>query len=269
MDKEFAICIPTYERSDRLMGLGQHTLAYIGDSLNNNIFLFVRDKEEEAYLKVAEKYGVGLVTIPDSVDGIKGTRDEILRWAIGFDIDKLIMIDDDLRLDYKPNPKKYIRMVDGKYFNQMIYALMFHCEKDVPVVGITARQFSDSKITPYQVDTRIIQVFCLHVPTIKAEDIWFSQFDIPFMTDYAFVLTMLQKGHHNICLNKYCRDDNSQTPGGCSGVRTVELASKSAVRLSKMFPGIVTPYVKTTGTWDEPRVNVRISWKKAFKEKEN
>ncbi len=87
------------------------------------------------------------------------------------------------------------------------------------------------------------------------------------MTDYAFVLTMLQRGYHNICLNKYCRDDNTQTPGGCYSMRTVELASLSAVRLSKMFPGIAMPYVKNTGTWDEPRVNVRIAWKKAFKEK--
>jgi len=267
MDKEFAICIPSYQRAERLMGRGQHTLAYIGDALNDNIFLFVREEEYESYVPVVEKYGIGLIPISDEVDGIKGTRDDILAWAKMNKIDKLIMLDDDLRLDYKPNAKKYIRMIDGMYFNQMIYALMFHCERDIPVVGITARQFSDSKIAPYQMDTRIIQVFCLHMPTISAENIWFSQFDIPFMTDYAFVLTMLQKGYHNLCLNKYCRDDNSQTPGGCSGVRTVELASKSAVRLSKMFPGIVTPYVKTTGTWDEPRVNVRIAWKKAFKKK--
>ena len=267
MDKDFAICIPTYQRAERLMGLGQHTLAYIHWSLRDKIFLFVREIEEASYIPVVEKYGIGMILIPNDVNGIKGTRDEILVWALDGKLDKLIMIDDDLRLDYKPTCKKYIRMTDGDHFDNMIIDLLYYCSPKYPVVGITARQFSNAKTSTYYTDTRIIQVFCLDMNIITQEDIWFSQFDIPFMTDYAFVLTMLQRGYHNICLNGYCRDDNSQTPGGCYSMRTTENASLSAVRLSKMFPGIAMPYIKTTGTWDETRVNVRISWKKAFKKK--
>lgn len=267
---KYAICIPSYKRADRLLhSTGQITLAYVHPSLFDKIYLFVREAEEESYLPVAEKFGIGLITIPNDTDGIRGTRDEILRWAISEELEYCIMIDDDLRLDYKPNARKYIRMIDGEHFNHMIFDLIKYCGSKVPVVGITARQFSDEKVKDFDMDTRIIQVFCLYMPVIKKENIWFSQFSMQFMTDYAFVLTMLQHGYHNLCLNRYCRDDNSQTPGGCSEMRTVEIQNKSAVMLSALFPGIVTPYVKTTGTWkSEPRVNVRVAWRKAYHEQD-
>lgn len=265
---KFAICIPSYQRAERLLySQGQITLAYVATTLLDKTYLFVRESEEESYLPVAEKYGVGLITVPDDVNGIKGTRDCILDWAKEQELEKCIMIDDDIRLDWKPDARTYKRMIGGEYFDRMIADLLDVCRPDYPVVGITARQFSNNKTEYADFDTRIIQVFCLHMPTILKAGIRFSQFAAPFMSDYYFVLSMLQTGYHNICLNHYCRDDNTQTPGGCSSVRTVENASKSAVTLSKAFPGIVTPYVKTTGTWSENRVNVRISWKKAFRKK--
>jgi len=265
---KFAICIPSYQRAERLLySQGQITLAYVHTSLVDQTYLFVRESEEESYLPVAEKYGVGLITIPDDVNGIKGTRDCILDWAKEQELEKCIMIDDDIRLDYKPDARTYKRMLGGEYFDRMITDMLHYCGSTVPVIGITARQFSNNKIKWMDMDTRIIQVFCLHIPIIKKVGIRFSHFRAPFMSDYYFVLSMLQAGYHNLCLNRYCRDDNTQTPGGCSSMRTTKNASLSAVALSKVFPGIVTPYVKTTGTWNEPRVNVRIAWKKAFRKK--
>lgn len=269
MKTEYAILIPTYKRADRLRdSSGQHTLAYLDSSLEDRTVLIVRESEKEDYLPVCEVYDVGIHTIPDNVDGIRGTRNECLKWAKNKNIEKLIMIDDDLRLSKKPDAKTYRTFVaDLGHFQEMVDDLLDHCSSEYPVVGITARQFSNGKTEPYEENTRIIQVFCLHIPTILKEKVNFTMCpNLVFMTDYAFTLTMLQRGYKNLCLNTYCRDDNTQTPGGCAEYRDADSATKAAIALYRAFPKVVKPYVKTSGTWGAQRVNVRISWKKAYNE---
>lgn len=261
------ICIPSYKRADRLFEYNaNHTLAYMDRLSLNDTILCVRNEEVNDYLKVAEKYEckvIGLDVPPEA--GIPETRDRILEHAILMNCQKVIMIDDDLRLDVKPNARKYIRMNPEKGdFHRMVSDLTFYCTEEYPIVGITARQFSNDKTQKYEINTRIIQVYCLYIPVILTSGIHFSDAGFPFMTDYYFILSMLQAGHKNKCLNTYCRDDNAQTPGGCAETRTVENQSKSAVGLYKKFPDLVTLYQKDTGTWREPRINVRIKWRKTW-----
>jgi len=260
----YAIVIPSYKRAERLLNK-KSTLSQIDKQTMDDVYLFVREEEEEEYLKVAEHFGCGLLI--HLSDGIPKTRDEIINWANLEGIEKLIMIDDDIDIAFKPTPRKYITITneDG-YFKQMIVDLLFNCDVEYPIVGISARQFSQDK-KGIDLNTRVIQVFCLYMPIIKKENFHFTDAGFPFMTDYYFILTFLQKGYKNCCINWFTRDDDSQTPGGCSEFRTVENQSKSAVALYKKFPHLVSLYVKTTGTWKEKRVNVRIKWRKAYVEK--
>ena len=109
---DYMICIPSYKRVDRMMNK-TNTLLYLHPDCRDRTFLFVRENEELDYLKVAEHYGVGMWLIPDDVNGVVGTRDEILRTCKA---EYLRMMDDDLRLDYKPDPKTFVRMENGLNF---------------------------------------------------------------------------------------------------------------------------------------------------------
>ncbi len=263
----YMIAIPSYKRAQRLM-TKKSTLSQINvqHTTMNFTFLFVREEEEEEYLKVAEHFGCGLVTI-DVTNGIPETRDAILKYAYEHNVKKLIMIDDDIDIAYKPTPNKYITITDqDDYFNDMIDDLLVQCSPQTPIVGISARQFSQDK-KGLSFNTRVIQVFCLYLSIIKKENFHFVDAGFPYMTDYFFILTFLQKGYQNVCINWFTRDDDSQTPGGCSIKRTVKNQSESAVALYRKFPDIVSLYVKTTGTWKEDRVNVRIKWRKAYVER--
>jgi len=269
MKDDFMIGIPSYKRGKHLMD-HVNTLDHMDEWELSHTWLIVREEEEGAYIPVAEKYGCGIETICISPEcGIPQTRDEMLRIAYEIGYKKLIMIDDDLRLDYKPNSRKYIRMTGNNkiYFRAMIESMLELCESANPVVGITARQFSDTKTAVYERNSRIIQVYCWDLKTvIEKANISFSEIGIPFMTDYYVIIRLLTLGYGNIILNRWCRDDRTQIPGGCAETRTAKSQSQCALKLAKAFPSIVTPYWKTSGTWNEKRINVRVAWRKAYKQ---
>lgn len=260
MNKDFAIVIPTYKRSDILFNKA-NTLDYMEKDILDKTWLNIRIDEFEHYDKVITKYpGIGSIVYRDQF-GIPKTRDNILHDCNN---EYLIMIDDDIRFASR-NKNKYTPL-SKPGFTYMINDMISHCTSLCPIVGITARQFSNNLTEPIKENTRIIQVYCLHMPTIHKEGVKFSDADIPFMTDYYFTIKHLTLGYKNKILTEYTRDDNMQTPGGCATYRTVKLCNQSAIGLSKLFPDIVKPYYKESGTWEEKRINVRVQWKKAFNE---
>ncbi len=264
---KYAICIPSYMRAGRLMCTDTHTLASIHPSCTDHTFLFVRPTEMKEYLPVAEKYGVGLIELSPVTGNIVETRDEILKWGEEEHVEKLFMMDDDLQLFWKPDSSTFVKMTDGNHFDFMIKTMIAICDPATPIVGITPRQFSNTKTDYAEMDAKIIQVFCFHMETILDEEMSFGRFGIPFKTDYAFVLMMLQRGYHNVSLNRFCRNDVPQRPGGCSEMRSVKNDNMSARGLAKIFPDLVTPCYKMGTVWKEQRLDVRIRWKKAFREK--
>lgn len=263
--KNYIIAIPTYKRSDILIKrVGP--LQIIPADMMNNTYLFVREEELEAYLPVAEHFGCGVLPVfidPDA--GIPETRDAILEHCIGKGIEYLIMMDDDLKLavhDLTKTKANYYTM-DESMFKLMILDLLHYTDESNILTGITARQFSNVRTTTLTRNNRIIQLYCMHMPTIAAQGFHFT-YGAPFITDYYFVLSMLVKGYTNIILNEYTRDDKANAPGGCSEMRTVENQNKSAVMLYKQFPEVVRLVQKNNGTWTEPRINPIVSWKKAY-----
>ena len=268
MIDDTVIAIPSYKRADKLCSSKNTTLSYINDKLLERTYLFVRNEEYDDYVKVQKKYSNlgNLIILPEIRKHIPETRDSIIEWAINVQYEYLIMIDDDIQFAYRPYfDNHYMKQTHG-IFEQMIENLILNCNENVPLTGIVPRQFSNKFTEPIKENWRIIQVFCMHLPTILKEKLKFMDAGIDYMTDYYFTLSLLQRGYKNKVLTQYTRDDIMQSPGGCSEHRTVKNTNISAVRLHKMFPDIVKPFIKISGTWKEPRVNVRISWKKAYKE---
>ncbi len=267
MKNDFIITIPSYKRAQILLNK-PNTLDYLDDELLQKTKIVIRKNENKAYGKVFQKYiNLSAQYIKDDIGGIVETRDIILSTSIILAYKKLIMIDDDIRFAYRPEMNGHYVMQSKQMFHQMIDNMLESCTEEYPIVGITARQFSNKKIEQYSINERIIQVYCFHLPTIKETNIHFADTGIPFMTDYYFIIKMLTLGYKNLVLNRYTRDDNMQMPGGCAETRTVDLCNESALGLYKLFPTIVKPYAKSNGTWGDRRINVRVSWKKAFNEK--
>ena len=263
--KNYIIGIPSYKRSDILIKkVGP--LQIIPPDMMDNTYLFVREEEMEAYLPVAEHFGCGLLPLQLTEEqGIPETRDAILEYCGEEGIEYLIMMDDDLKLaihDLNKTKANYYTM-DHNMFHMMIMDLLGHTDEYNILTGITARQFSNVRTTPVTENNRIIQLYCMYIPTIIREGFKFT-YGAPFITDYYFVLSMLVKGYTNKVLNSYTRDDKANAPGGCSEMRTVENQNKSAVMLYKQFPEVVRLVQKNNGTWTEPRINPIVSWKKAF-----
>jgi len=171
-----------------------------------------------------------------------------------------------LRFAVRPSLESYYEDQTSREFLNMIRTVVDACSEEHPLIGITARQFSNNKNTYADENTRIIQFYCYHMPTIQKEGLRYSQAGFPYMTDYWFTLKMLTLGYKNLCFNKWTRDDNMQMKGGCSVDRTVGLVNKSAISLCKQFPNFCKPKFKTGGTWNERRIGVTVQWKKAFNE---
>ena len=270
--KDFMIGIPSYKRAQYLMNR-VNTLDHMEPWELERTLLFVREEEMDEYLPVAEKYGCGLqeLMLPfPAKAGIPETRDAIFDYAIQNNYKNLIMIDDDIDFAYKPDARKYITMTgqNRMYFRPMIETMLQSCTPEVPVVGITARQFSQAKTSVFDYNTRIIQVYCWDMSVIEQMSIQFNQIEMPFMTDYYIILRLLTLGYKNICLNRWCRDDKMQMPGGCAETRTAKVISSCALKLARTFPEIVKPYFKTGGTWGKKHIGVRVAWKKAYEQGE-
>ncbi len=267
----YKIVIPTHKRAEHLLNKkGNNTLRYIGPAMRDRTYIAIREEEEPEYLRVAERFGVGMNHLfLKEEEGIPETRDVILEEASKEGWEHLIMIDDDLKFATRSLGNKYTTFdEEGQEFGKMIMELMVQCDEGVPLVGITARQFSNDKPS-YSGNTRIIQLLCFHMPTIVSTGLTFTGSGMRYMTDYYFTLSLLQCGYRNLCLNTYTRDDIAQFPGGCSVRRTVDLYNESARKLKKHFPDLVRLEWKTGGTWKAPRITPYVSWKKAFRRSEN
>jgi len=263
--KDYMITIPTYKRAGTLLRKN-NTLDYFDEKLLKKTKIVIRNFEVYDYLPVLKKYkGLTAYCIKDDTDGIVETRDKIFDLAT--DYEKLIVIDDDIRFALRPNLDGTYRKQTQENFSTMIEKMLYYCGFNYPIVGITARQFSNTKTNETDENKRIIQVWTFHIPTIKKVGIRYSDAGTLWMTDYYITLTMLTLGYKNLVLNRYTKDDDVQMPGGCAETRTAKDHSNSARILCRLFPDLLTPTIKNTGAWKERRLNVRVSWKKAFNKK--
>lgn len=266
--KKYIIAIPTYKRSDRLIHPDRMgPLNIIPNDVMVHTCLFVREEEMESYLPVAEQFGCGLLPLClEEEQGIGETRDLILDYCVEENIEIVIMMDDDLKfaIHYYQEQKTRYSPLTPEEFREMINDLIKYTDSNNPLTGISARQFSNTKHEYLYHNAQIIQLHCIHVPTVMDNDIHFY-FGVPYFEDSYFLLRLLTSGFSNVVLNKYVRDDIPNEKGGCSVKRTAELHSKSAVALYRLFPNVMQLVQKSNGSWKDPRINGRFQWKKAYR----
>lgn len=247
------IAIPTYGRANR-----QRTWANLPQELLEYTKFVVRPEE-----LVSSRQSI---VLPKHVKDIASTRQFIVEYAAKFG-NTVIMVDDDLdfAVRRRDDPTRFTP-ADGvhliKAFEEIENILK---AGNFPHVGIACREGANRKLGTYIHDGRILRVHGFNLGCMLAERISFTPG--MYMTDFDVTLQFLEAGHHNVCLNWIVQNQpGSNTPGGCSGDRTLEKLATSAEWLHSRHPDFVTLVKKfTKSSWGgNERTDVRIAWKKAY-----
>ena len=259
MDDNIKIYIPTRGRIAT-----QTTWNSIGDWARANACL-VCPEDEMAYHM---KYGRNCLSRGD-IKGINKVRDFIMHHAIDHDIEKVIMLDDDLIFGRRasndaPNLRKTTQEEMEQLWQRMCNLLDTYIH-----VGVSPRQMNDKHfpaVTKYGM--RMNAVHGIRPYDLSIREVYYS--DVELMEAYYVTLSLFAKGQPNATIVDWTWDQRggSGQSGGCSNYRTPELQEKASHKLAELFPDFVKVVEKETKTgWDnmKRRVDVRVQWQRAFK----
>ncbi len=267
--KDAAIFVPSYRRSERIME-NMSTLDFLSDEWKSKTYLVVREEEENLYKRVAGCYGIGLRTIPkaETSAGFFGWG-HTMDWIVDTfteEFERIVTMDDDLKLAYRKDMQRGYEAQKPEHFNAML-ARLLETDRAIPLMSVTARQFSQKRTEEYRDNARISQLFSFYSPVFCSRpDLRFSRTSgMKFMTDYFFTLNTLSHGIRNRSWNRFTVDDMPDAEGGCSTFRTIEEHSAAAIELSRRFPSLVSLYEKTN--WGDNRIGVRVKWLQAYQER--
>lgn len=256
--KDLQIFIPTYGRIDK-----QITLQSIPCNLRPQTWLVVRPSEYDLFLKA--NYDCNIYVLDESVSNIKETRNEIYKKAGN----KHVVLDDDLVFFRRIATGDWrLRKIETWELNLMFYAIEQLLD-ETPYVGVASREGFNQLPTDlrYTKGKRMTRVHAYSGKLLKDNNIAFdSEFDL--MEDFEFQLRLITSGVTPLMLLNWAHNQSgSNTTGGCSSFRTLELQAYWANKLAEKYPDYVKTVEKTTKTaWGgQTRTDVQVAWEKAYK----
>ena len=233
------IVIPSRGRAEMLMKRKTHTLAYAKHS-SRPVFLVVRQKEQEEYVPVAQKYGAELVTLSNDVDTIAKTYDEITTLVNAEQT--VLFMDDDLTFAHRPSfDSSKLEKVPYEKFDHLANLLFIACKPTgVAMSGLIHRRGAQSATNVLELNRKLIAVMCCKMSIIKQFK-WDWGYNSMF--DHHMVLQMLESGYSNAQLCNYTHDDVIPERfgfGGCSSYRSNVEHSAASWALADKFPHVVS-----------------------------
>jgi TET-Associated Glycosyltransferase len=220
---------------------------------------------------------IQVVSPPDNVSGISGTRQWILTaLAPSLKEKYVLMVDDDMDFCWRPNIKQVAleTIKDGARLQHMLTLLESWLEDGYVHVGLSARQGNNRPfyqngvqgLFPWRENTRMMNAYAYNVEKLNKLDVQLGR--IQFMEDFDLTLQLLRKGYSNIVSYEYCWNQRgSNKEGGCSNYRTAAKQKEAAEKLQRFHPDYVRVKVKTTKeAWQgmRERYDVEIQWLKAY-----
>lgn len=250
------IIIPTYRRT----GI-QHTFNTLPPKWQAAT-TFVCDQEDadKLALRYTDTSCSFLVTEP-GIDTIAKKRALILRYYAETGVDKIVMMDDDLRFAVRiTNDTKLLPAARTQID---LYLVMLKQQLDKTMhAGWSARQGNNRKPAGWDGPARMMYVLGYR-PADVVQHCELGR--IETREDFDYTLQLLRKGFPNAVNNDICADQGYNAPGGCSLSRTVESSNADAHRLAELHPGLVKATQKDY-EGSVPRVEVVVQWKKALEE---
>lgn len=247
------IYIPTKGRGPHR----QHTyeaLVKAGVTDKYPVWLLVADEEEYEQFSRAKMP----VTIHHYGPGIRASRQFVLDSAP----DKVLMLDDDLN-----NWAERVETGGMVKFFRDDTAPLFAVRKIEALLdtythaAIGHRQMANTQPL-VNIGGRALRALAYRADIVRELGL---RYELPVMEDFEMTLKLLTRGHPNAIFYGVVQDQKgSDMPGGCQGLRTLELHNECAMALAAMFPDYVK--LKEVGGWDlGTRLDVTVQWKKALK----
>lgn len=258
------IYIPTLGRYDCLK-----TINFIPEKYFHKTFLVVIEKEYSKYKKLYKN----ILVLPKTIKGISPTR----QWIMNQSGDKHIaFFDDDLIFQKRKEKNK---LTSCKNIGGLLSLWKQWLSEGIALVGVSSRNGNNRIIEEYTENNRVMCGYALNKDIYFKENLNFT--DMEVMEDFHLTLSLLKKGYKNRISYLYAHSQpSSNSHGGCSTFRNFELQKQAAYKLSMLHPGLVKIVTKTTkNSWEgmnkkeglnkNIRVDVIISWKKAYKPKKS
>jgi hypothetical protein len=259
------VFIPTYKRLNR-----QPTLQAL-NAAGVATVLVVRPEEAQEALDLARSLNLAanggqVFVLPEGITNLAQTRQVLME---NVEDDVVFMMDDDLsfavRGKREDNPL-YLSTAEASDIQEMVEKVYEYCKKE-GLAGVSMREGNNRKEEEVDYCSRMCRAWAVHMPTFRAIGAKFEQY--PSVEDFDITLQFLLAGKRNAVLNNFTTNQyGSNTEGGCSEYRTMDVQKEAAEALARKYPLFVKTVSKETKTsWGgETRVDVHVQWKKAYKE---
>lgn len=250
--QELRIYIPTYRRTE-----AQHTYGALPDFWKART-TFVCDGRDWKILKIMEGLHEesDVLLVPSWVKTIAQKRAFILQNTRHV---KIVMMDDDLRFAARTGEGVSLRPATPEDVHEAIQALDGALDTYAHA-GFSARQ-GNNHLEPGWKNTARMMYVLGYRPQILRHRCALGR--IEHREDFDYTLQLLRQGFDNMILADVCVDQRFNAPGGCSEQRTMEASNADAKKLAELHPGLVKVVEKDYKT-SVPRLEVRVSWKKAL-----
>jgi len=258
------IVIPTLGRIHN-----QITYNNLPDKYKNITKFIVQHHEFE---KMAELYGDKVICLPKEINTIAPTREWIFN---NFKDSRHMVFDDDLNFTVK-EPNKDLsdgapKWISWKYtdsdFDDMFNTIDSWMDEGIVFGGLGTTWIVPSiNLWPYSENYRVMTNTFYNGPLFPVDIKWDR---VPAAEDFDVTLQLLTSGIKNRISTKYMvNPSDTNTDGGCSVWRNIDVHNESQIKLSKLWPDFVKTKEKTakSGPWKGlTKLTTHIQFKKAYK----
>lgn len=225
--------------------------------------LVVRSDEAEQYNKF-HGHRARIITHPESAECIRDVRE----WILQTYEEAIVEMDDDLTFaKRREDDMEKFRPATAKELQDLIYDYIPSLLQNYPLVGISAREGANRNFDDVLYATRQLRLHAYDPGTLRALGVTWKLLQAKVMEDFALILQLLTMGYANAVINSFVTNQaGSNTKGGCSTYRSLDVQREAALELAEKYPQFVTVVEKHTKTsWGgQPRTDVRIQWKRAY-----
>lgn len=248
------IIIPTLGRHNR-----QTTFDALPMKWQDKTLLAVQAHESHLYDRYPH------LVLPENIKDIASTRHYLVHECEQLRSDNICMIDDDLVFSARrtDEPTKFRTMFHEDYdemFGEVIYQLRHYAH-----VGISHREGANRNTERFADVTRQMRVLAFQKKVLAKHALGYGR--VPVMEDFDMTLRLLKLGLPNRLCNMWVHNQGgSNTSGGCSTFRTLEMQNAAAHKLAALHPGYVkTVRKQTKDSWGgQERTDVTVYWKRAY-----
>ena len=272
INKDIFIALTTRGRVD-----AQKTLQRLHPEVLKHVSLFCHPGE----LKLHQKNWGGKVKDIQEYDSNAKNLAEVREWlAYNAPKGKIIFMDDNITFSVRLEGYKTPRVLNKNNFTDSEIlehqTNMFNWlwdsldKKDIGIAGISFRPFNRIGMEDIERNKRFFAIWgldCKKYYSQKKNPVYMS--DWPIKEDFATGIAIRKMGYDILVTNKFAFDktSGSNSKGGCSNYRNVDLMNSEAKRMAEMFPDIITIKTRNNNNWggdfkDKESIDVIIHWSK-------